>query len=271
MSPILRFIAGGWTFFWRQPALQRSTALLVFLPLVAIYELDPPSGLRSPEQTAVLVVLNIAAFVFLTWGIACTLTVGKRLLQAKAGRLRTSFKAVQGQARGLVVPLLLTDILRLCIAVFWGLPLVGLLFVALWLADENNLSRESFDAWYPWVWPVGFVLALLPLGYLLLTSLAPLAVAYEKLSPRQALARSRQLTWSRFGRTLAIVIVLLLLWTPGLLVETAFGIYIDENIARYAMPVVTAFFDTFALTLWLLTMTQYYKALGGATKTTDQD
>ncbi len=271
MSPILRFIAGGWTFFWRQPALQRSTALLVFLPLAAIYELDPPTGLDSPEQTAVLVVLNLAGFVLLTWGIGCTLTVGKRLLQAKAGRLRTSFKAVQGQARALVVPLLLTDILRMCVAVLWALPAIGIVMFGATYADALHLDFMEAIRTYPWYAAIIAAAALLPIGYLLLTSLAPLAVAYEKLSPRQALARSRQLTWPRLPRTIAVVIALLLLWAPGLLVEEVFGMYADETVTRYGSPVVVAFFDTFALTLWLLAMTQYYKALGGAAKATDQD
>lgn len=270
MAPVLRFVAGAWTFLWRQPALVRCVLALVFLPLLAEEYLDQPMAGERPEQTAVLVVLHVAVVVFLTWGIACVLTVGRRMLQAKAGRLRTSFNAVQGQARSLIVPLLLTDILRSCVTVLWGLPLIvaGVAFVAATDGMFDDLTwTQAFDA-YPWLWGVlaaAVLLALPPLVYALRTSVSPFVVAYEKIAFRPALARSLALTKKRFGRTLAVVVLLGLLWLPGTIVD----MLATEFAPAYAplvMPPVNALFNAFALTLWLLGMTQYVKALGGKAK-----
>ncbi len=265
MTPVFRFVAGAWTFFWRQPALLRSTFLLVFLPMTAMGYLDVPAT-DEPQQIAVLVVLHVAAAVLLTWGMACTLVVGRRILQAKAGRLRTSFNAVQGQARGLIVPLLLTDILRGCITALWGLPFFVMVIIAVTLADERHLSGMQLLQTWPWLIPLGILLVLPAIHYALRTVLAPLVVVYEKLSFRPALARSGALTKGRLGRTLLVVIVLCILWIPGIAAEELLVRFAPAEVSTLAIPPVTAFFDTFALVLWLLAMTQFYKALGGKAK-----
>lgn len=271
MTPALRFAAASWTFLRRQPALLRAAALLVFLPMLVMDVLDVRVGDTPPEQVAVIVVLFLAAYAVFTWGVACTLVVGKRLLQAKAGRLRTSFKAVQGQARGFVAPLLLTDILRACIAILWALPLAGIAMFGATLADQRRMDLDAFAEAYPWIFVLGAVAAFLPLAYLALTVLAPQAVVYEKLSPRQALARSRKLLWSRAARSLGVVVLLALLWLSSMAVETLIAAYADPNVAVFAVPVAIALLDTLALLLWTLSLTQYYKALGGKAKATKED
>jgi hypothetical protein len=271
MTPAFRFAGASWTFFWRQPALLRAAALLVFLPLLVMDFLDVRVGDTPPEQAAVIVVLFLAGYAFFAWGTACTLVVGKRLLQAKAGRLRTSFKAVQAQARGFVAPLLLTDILRGCIAILWSLPLGGVVMLGATVADQRRMDFEAFATAYPWIIVLAVVAALLPLAYLALTVLAPQAVVYEKLSPRQALARSRKLVWPRAWRSLGVLILLALLWVPSLAAEALIELYADPAVATYAMPIVIAVLDTIALVLWTLSLTQYYKALGGKAKATKDD
>jgi hypothetical protein len=272
MTPALRFAATSWTFLWRQPALGRVAALLAFLPLVVMYTLDVSVGGTPAEQTAVIVVLFLAAYALLTWGTACTLVVGKRLLQAKAGRTRTSFKAVQGQARGFVAPLLLTDILRACIALFWSLPAVGLGLFAMTELQITYLTNDPFDDARAYWYLAGVcALLLLPLAYLALTVLAPQAVVYEKLSPRQALARSRKLLLPRAARSLGVLILLALLWLPGMAAEILIGDYVDPAVATFILPITIALLDTFALVLWTLSLTQYYKALGGKAKATKED
>lgn len=273
MMPALRFASASWTFFWRQPALLRVAALLVFLPMLVMDVLLSVRIEETPaEQAAVIVVLLLAAFALLAWGTACTLVVGKRLLQAKAGRTRTSFKAVQGQARGFVATLLLTDILRACIALFWSLPAVGLGLFAMTELQITYLTSDPFnDALAYWYLAGVCLLLLLPLAYLALTVLAPQAVVYEKLSPRQALARSRTLVWSRVGSSLGVIVLLALLWVPGMAAEALIEDYVDPAIATFALPVTVALLDTVALVLWTLSLTQYYKALGGKATATKDD
>lgn len=271
MKHAFRFIAGGWTFFWRQPALQRSTILLVFVPLLAMEFLDRPFDVAHPQQLAVLVVLHIAMIILLTWGIACTLTVGRRMLQAKSGRLRTSFNAVQGQARGLIIPLLLTDILRGCITLLWGVPLAALVIIAGMLADEQNVTFVAFVRMYPWLIVLAILGVLPPVLYAIQTILTPFVVAYEKVAFRLALARSRQLVRGRLPQTTVIIVLLGLLWIPGIVLKEAIVTFAEPLVAFFVGPVVSAFFGTFALVLWLLGVTQYYKALGGKAKAVEND
>lgn len=274
MTPVLRFVGVGWTFFWRQPALVRASLLLVFLPLLASYALSAPADGQRPESMAVLVVLHLTAIILLVWGIACVLTVGKRLLQAKSGRTRTSFRAVQSQARGLIVPLLLTDILRACIAFLWGLPLLAFVLGFVVYTDDLFSGMTAMQAAneYPWLWLVGVAaaaLSLLPAVYLLQTVLAPFVVAYEKLAFRPALARSKQLTRGRLPYTLVVSVLLLFLWLPGALAATVIGATLHADVAVLIDAPLTAFLDAFSLVLWLLAMTQYFKALGGKAKAAD--
>ncbi len=271
MVAVLRFVAGAWTFFWRQPALLRSTFLLIFLPMLVMNYLELPFEAEQPQQIAVLVVLHVAAIVVLTWGVACTLTVGKRLLQAKAGRLRTSFTAVQAQARGLIIPLLLTDILRACITLLWALPFCALAFYTLVITGEQNLTSAALIQNYPWIYPLGAFLALPPLLFLLRTVLAPMVVVYERISFRPALARSAALTKGRFWWTIAVVVLLALLWAPSFAVEAILRAVRDDAVILYVIPAITAFLDTFALVLWLLSITLYYKALGGRVRQAHPD
>lgn len=273
MTPALRFAATSWTFLWRQPALLRAAALLVLLPMLVVDVLVTIRIEDTPaEEAAVVVVLLLAVFALLAWGTACTLVVGKRLLQAKAGRTRTSFNAVQTQARGFIAPLLLTGILRYCIALFWSLPAVGLGLFAMTELQITYLTSDPFEEARAYQYLAGMcLLLLLPLAYLALTVLAPQAVVYEKLSPRQALIRSRKLLWPRAARSLAVIIVLALLWVPSLAVEFLIATYVDPAIATFAAPVAIALLDTVALVLWTLSLTQYYKALGGKAKASKDD
>ena len=276
MTPVLRFVGTAWAFSRRQPALQRSNIALVYLPVLAMRLLDGWSGVDRPEQAAVLVVLYLACFALLTWGIACTLLVGKRLLQAKAGRLRTSFKAVRTRAKALIVPLILTDILRGCIAALWSLPAILLAFVALTVLDLPAIQAAPLADGTPFLYLAGVCfLLLLPAWYLVRTTLAPHVVAYEKLAFRQALARSAQLTAPRMGRTLGVTALLALFWLPGSVVEVLFARFRDPVVSPafgfFAQAAVSSAFDTLALVTWLLVLTQFYKALGGKAKASAED
>lgn len=272
MTPALRFVGASWTFFRRQPALRSAAFVLVFLPLAAMNVLDVAMETDRPEQVAVTVVLYLGAAVLATWGSACVLTVGRRLLQAKAGRLRTSFKAVRGQAKGLIVPIILTEILRGCIAALLCLPAAALAVYALSTLDVAAIMREPFADQRPFFYVSGVcVLLLLPLVYQMLTSLAPLVVAYEKIAFRQALRRSIQLTRRHIGRTLVVTAVLGLFWIPGIAADLLLSRYANPTVALVATPVVSAAFDALAAVTWLLSLTQFYKALGGKTKATAED
>lgn len=276
MTPAFRFVGASWTFFWRQPALRTATFAFVFLPLLAMAALGMDAAMDAasdrPEYTAVFLVLYLGATVMLTWGTACVLTVGRRLLQAKAGRLRTSFKAVRGHAAGLIVPIILTEILRGCITFLWSLPAVALFLYALSTIDLPLLLVEPFADQRPFFFLSGICLLLIPPAvYMMLTCLSSHVVAFEKVAFRQALKRSRQLTQARAGSTLVITAILGLFWLLGPLSDLAFQLHAPAEARLVAAPVVRALCDTAATVVWYLGLTQFYKALGGKAKASAED
>jgi len=100
-----------WTFF---PAMWLSTALeSVFSTFFTGAILFPLTLVTS----AVIVVI-------VTFGQAATLIIAKRVLGHPAGRSRTSLRQVCKSARGFIIPLLLTGILRSCFSILWGLLLI---------------------------------------------------------------------------------------------------------------------------------------------------
>jgi len=114
---------------------------LVLLPLVAMtlseYILSLSPTFQSINKSGViwgetdlrpvflLIAMQIAFSLFLIWGVACILLVGKRVLSANgAGRNRTSFRVVRKEARKYVLTLFFTGILRTCITILWTLLLI---------------------------------------------------------------------------------------------------------------------------------------------------
>lgn len=130
MPPILKTIGRSWDFFRTQPAITYTGFWLLFLPmlgdgLLAEYELRFEEQIQSRPEMLVLVMLSYLLLSLLAiGGTVCVLTVGKRMLQAKSGRARTSPKAVWNEARGHFLPYLLTSILRGIFTFLWSLLLI---------------------------------------------------------------------------------------------------------------------------------------------------
>ncbi len=76
----------------------------------------------GPITLAIITILVLTVVVI--WGTACVITVGGRLLAATSGRSRTSFKAVRTETHAVILPLLLTNILRGIFTVLWGILLI---------------------------------------------------------------------------------------------------------------------------------------------------
>ncbi len=112
--------------------------------------------LKNTEMTPgalilLIILLNLALSLWFLWGTACVLLVGKRIIKSPAGRSRSSFKLVRKQAAKLIIPLFLTDILRDCFTLFWGILLivpgiiyrVRTLFYAVIIACEKKEYRKA--------------------------------------------------------------------------------------------------------------------------------
>ncbi len=130
MPNLFSLFGQSWDFCRKQSALLQAAFWLLFLPtlvgqFLADYEIAQEEMLGDRPEISLLLVLGQIMLALLTlWGTACVLVVGKRLLQTKAGRAKTSFPIVRTQGAASFVPLLLTGILRTVMGVLWTLLLI---------------------------------------------------------------------------------------------------------------------------------------------------
>lgn len=155
----LSLIRSSWDFFRRQPALLSVAVWLFFVPMLGMDALGAlRDGGRIPadiaaEATIGIVLLTLILGLVTIWGQCCVFVAGKRMLQTKAGRTRTSFAATASQAKAFVIPFILTNILGGCITFLWGLLLVipglvyalRIVFTSVVVVGENIAYRAALD------------------------------------------------------------------------------------------------------------------------------
>lgn len=210
----------------------QSAFCFVFLPTLAAnllsdYQLANEMALRDrPEILLLLILCQLILGLILLWGMACVLSIGKRVLQAKSGRTRTSFKTVRSQAAGTFIPLLLTSVLRSIITVLWGILLIV----------------------------PGIV-------YFFRTAFYPVIVACEGVSYRPALKQCLELSrgkfWSIAGSILGLSILTLL--PAGILSSLLSLMAKDLGMpALVAADIASGLLFTLALTLYLIGLIEAY-------------
>lgn len=126
---VLTLIGEAWSFIRRQPVLLPVLLWLIVLPSTLINVLALLSGDIPffPDSMNVTVLVLLAEFmlaIVMLWGTASAVIVGKRLVQAKAGRSRSSFSVVRHQGAHFILPLVFTGVLRGCITILLALLLV---------------------------------------------------------------------------------------------------------------------------------------------------
>jgi hypothetical protein len=131
-------LGSSWQFFVRQPLLKRVLLEMLYLPTALLFIvielgsessmaflwLQTQSGATPLSIHALLLLVNILFSLWLLWGIACVLVIGRRIIKNPAGRSRSSMSVVRREAFQYVLPLFLTDLLRDCITALWSLLLV---------------------------------------------------------------------------------------------------------------------------------------------------
>ncbi len=143
LSPF-SILGTAWKFYRKHGILNRAFLWLLLPPItldLVVIDLTRPDAMLYQAFIAPLDVtptslflLSILAHVVLTlwlfWGTASVLLIGKRIAKSAAGRSRSSFSTVRQQAAKLTVPLFLTDILRDCFTIFWMILLIvpGLIY-----------------------------------------------------------------------------------------------------------------------------------------------
>lgn len=174
----------AWQFFRAQAALKGVLLWLLFLPGIGINIFTTLSeeilrgeyALSSDQRivlTAMLICMMMGFLICILWGEACIMLIGKKLTHTRPGRSRTSLKAVTGEARPLVIPLLLTTLLRSCFTFYWSFLLIipGIIyairtsFFGIVLLTEGigyrAALRRSSALVYGHTWPVAWRILIL--------------------------------------------------------------------------------------------------------------
>lgn len=232
MPNLFALIGESWDFCRRQQAIGNVSFWYLFLPALATvlltdYEIRNEEVLQDQPELLILIAISyIALALLITWGSVCVMTIGKRLLQAKSGRTRSSFKAVRVQAGPFFIPYVLTSILRTVFTLLWTLLLIvpGIIYIV----------RTAFYG---------------------------VIVVCEDTSYRAALARSKEVTKGKFWPVLGTLVglsfltvipaqILSALFT-GMATDAPFGITLAAGVA-------SAIVTSLALVLYLLSLIQAY-------------
>lgn len=180
----------------------------------------------QPELAYAMILGYLALSVVVTWGTVCMLTIGKRLLQAKAGRARTSFKAVRKAAGPFFIPVFLTGILRGIFTLLWALLLIV----------------------------PGIIYSIRTVFYAVI-------VVCEGVSYREALMRSKDVVHGQFWNVLlSLAGFILIIILPVQILNAIIGAIAEEapwSIVT-AANTATALLTTLSLTLFPLCLIQLY-------------
>lgn len=287
MPSVFTLIGSAWEFFRKQPALHFATIWLVFLPELLTNLLQPliPDPM-NPAASAITqqdrgVLLGISIVILLLWvvamwGIACVLIVGKRQLQKSAGRNRTSFKAVRAQARGYVLPLVLTTVIRAGMLVVWSLPAIAVFLVLLFSdalssilpappAAGDDTAMAAYASALIGAVSIVCVPFLLPaIIYGIRTAFYQVATVCDDLPYRPALTRSIAAVRGRTGRVfLRLAGVSLTLFLPVAALAAGLDLLLPDNMpaADIAASAVYSAARALALVLHVLCLILLYKHL----------
>jgi hypothetical protein len=231
----LTLIGQSWSFWQKQPVLSPVMLWLLFAPTAASSLMldrllkDGTTIQWASNQTILLILGLLLSWLLALWGTCCVLVVGKRILQHKAGRTRTSFKAVRKQAAKALIPLMLTSALRDCYTILWTLLLIV----------------------------PGIV-------YALRTSFYAVAAVCEGKPYQEAMKRSKDAMEGRLGTTVLTILALnILLFLPPVLIDQFAADLIpkEDRIPAILITIFTSGLRSIAVVLSLLSLIHLYAFL----------
>lgn len=134
MLSLLSPLSSAWRSYGKQPLLWWVTLLLLF-PSLLIGDLITNFFLERALLPLILVLL-LASIGLYAWGQACVLIVGNG---------RRSLRVLLRDAKPLILPLLLTSVLRQCLILLFGLLLIlpGILYAIRTVLFSVVLAREG--------------------------------------------------------------------------------------------------------------------------------
>ncbi len=181
---------------------------------------------NKPEMLLMLVLAQIVLALLLLWGTTSILIIGKRILQAKSGRTRTSLHIVTSQVKTFFLPLLLTSILRSLLTILWG-----------------------------------FLLVVPGIVYFFRTIFYPVVVICEDIAYRPALQHCVQMSKGKLA-SIAWAIIQLSLYTfiPAQIIAILLNIFVETlpTGAMIAADVISSIIFATAVVLYLLSLISIY-------------
>lgn len=262
---------GSWDFYTKNTTLNWLTIWLLFAPNallllqdIVIHEpwmLPGRTGLTSREIT--LILLSAIAFIamqcMLVWGSASILVIGKRQIQNKAGRARTSFSAVRNEAKALILPLLFTGILQGINIVYYSLLFIIPALLLSTLSESNTFIRHGMH-----------LLMLSPLllpaiVYGIRTMFYDVIIATGGQPYRESLKQSKELihghTWRTFG---VLIMFCVVAFFPSAIVSLVIELFQNPTPSKayiFATDMLRTLIASFGSLFFILFSIQYVGAL----------
>lgn len=278
----ITFLREAFAFARKQPAFHAVVLWLIFLPSMLLtlfgHLSTPGDTMEMPKLRAFLdandphmlsIALGFIAFqLWLWWGMASILVIGRRLIGNRAGRARTSFQTVAGEAAASVFPLFFTSILQMAGVLLWGLiPFVGGFVLALVFGGKEPFFAGISSAHAAILIVTVMVLSLPALIYSLRTSFfSVIVMAEENMRYRAALRQSKKVIRGRWIRTFLCMLVITVgsFFIPFILSFFADRIATASAPLTFGVDVVMNLVNSYATLLWLLSQTLLYGALRDA-------
>lgn len=153
MNKAFVYIGSAWEFYKSQPLLNQVLGWFFIAPLTCSFVLDfiqtnyaslieGALHISHRQLYSIGLGLEILITLWVLIGYACTFAIAKRIVKSAAGRNRSSLHSVFEDAKPIVLPLLLTNILRECITLLWMLPYT--LCVVLYLFSVSPEKINTF-------------------------------------------------------------------------------------------------------------------------------
>ncbi|MDD4319222.1 MAG: hypothetical protein PHW10_02780 [Candidatus Peribacteraceae bacterium] len=203
-------LRAAWAFAGRQPVLGSLLLWLLVVPATAadgLLRTGLPQQLLRQESVGIAPLFTALFWAITLWGWAAVLLVGKRMIRNRAGRARSSFRRVAGDALPFVLPLAGTALLQACFILYRSLLylLPSLLFLLL-----LSLRQPVTELPPRMLWPLLLLTPLLlpACAYALRTFFFEIVILAEGKTFRAALLGSIDKTRRRTVRILRALLVL---------------------------------------------------------------
>ncbi|MDB4978293.1 MAG: hypothetical protein JWM56_479 [Candidatus Peribacteria bacterium] len=278
---IIDILRGSFEFYRKHSALNWVMLWLMILPgiglnlLKSLLKYGTVNVPNYQSQLPLRIVIGVGALaliIIVLWGTASVMVIGKRQIQNKAGRARTSFKTVRQESRILVGRLFFTNVIQTYTALYYSLLFTVPALMYLLIHPTCQIQSKNWQATTSCLWPVLLMTPLLipALVYLLRTIFYGVIIATEDKAYREALRRSMEVTKGSLLYILTIVLGLaIIMYVPVLALVSVLQILAGTSmnlITSTLLSILDNSLHSFGCMLMILSVVSLYGILrdGGA-------